>query len=68
MKTLRTALTAAALLLLCAGYAASQIAYFQGRFAEYSAKVDTPSIQHLALAFLIAAIVLALVPDKENAR
>ena len=66
MKTLRSALTAAALVLLCAGYAASQIAYFQVTFPEYTAKIDTPPIQHLAGVFLLAAIVLALIPDRSD--
>ena len=66
MRTLRTALTAAALCLLCAGYAASQIAYFQGTFMEYAAKVDTPPIQRLALLLLIAAVILALIEDRNE--
>jgi len=66
MRTLRTALTAAALCLLCAGYAASQIAYFQGTFAEYAARVDSQPVQRLALLFLTAAIVLAFIKDRED--
>ena len=66
MRTLRTALTAAALCLLCAGYAASQIAYFQGRFAEYAARVDTPPIQHLAGLMLVCAVILTFIPDRTD--
>ncbi len=66
MRTLRTALTAAALCLLCLGYAASQIAYFQGTFVDYAAKVDSPPVQRLALLFLLAAVVLAFIKDHEK--
>ena len=68
MRTLRTALTAAALCLLCAGYASSQIAYFQGTFADYAAKVDSAPIQRLALLFLIAAVVLTFIKDRDEYR
>lgn len=64
MRTLRTALTAAALCLVCAGYAASQIAYFQGTVAEYAARVDTPPVQRLAGLLLLSAIILAFIREK----
>ena len=66
MRTLRTALTAAALCLLCAGYAASQIAYFQGTFMDYAARVDSEPVQRLALLLLLAAVVLALIKEKDS--
>jgi hypothetical protein len=66
MRTLRTALTAATLCLLCAGYAFSQISYFQGRFAEYAARIDVPPVQHLAGIMLVAAVILALIPDRDD--
>ena len=65
MKIVRTALTAAALFLLCAGYAASQIALFQGRVADYSARVDVPPVWNLSGIFLLLAIVLAFIPERE---
>lgn len=64
MKTVRTALTAAALCLLCAGYAASQVALIQGRAAEYAAKVDVPPIWNLSGLFLLLAVVSAFIPDR----
>lgn len=66
MRTLRTALTAAALSLLCAGYAASQIAYFTGRFVDYALRVDAPPVQHLALLFLVSAVILAFIPERTD--
>ena len=64
MRTLRTALTAATLSLLCLGYAASQFAYFQGRFVEYAASVDIPPVRMLSGLLLLSAIVLAFIPDR----
>ena len=66
MKTVRTALTAAALLLLCAGYAASQIALFEGRAADSAARVDVPPVWNLSGLFLVLAIVLAFIPEREQ--
>ncbi len=66
MKTVRTALTAAALCLLCAGYAASQVALFQGRAAEYAAEVDVPPISSLSGLFLLLAVALAFIPDRDE--
>ena len=70
MRTLRTALTAAALSLLCLGYAASQISFFKdatfhdGSIADYYSRIDTPPIQHLALALLLSAVILAFIREK----
>lgn len=66
MKLVRTALTAAALCLLCAGYAASQIALFQGRAADYAARVDSPPVWTLSGLMLLLAIILAFVPDRDE--
>jgi hypothetical protein len=66
MRSLRTAFTAAALSLLCAGYAASQITYFQGAFADYADRVDSAPVQRLAGFMLLAAIALAFVRDKSE--
>lgn len=66
MRSLRTALTVAALVLLSAGYAASQIAYFQGRFIEYAARVDTPPVWALSGLLLLVAVVLTFVPDRDE--
>lgn len=66
MRSLRTALTVAALVLLSAGYAASQIAYFQGQFIEYAARVDSPPVRALSGLILLAAVVLAWIPDRDE--
>lgn len=66
MKTVRTALTAAVLCLLCAGYAASQIALFQGRAADYAARVDVPPVWNLSGLLLLASVILAFIPDRSK--
>jgi hypothetical protein len=66
MKTVRTALTAAALCLLCAGYAASQIALFQGRAADYAARVDVAPVWNLSGLLLVLAVILAFIPDRDE--
>lgn len=67
MSTLRTALTAITLALLALGYAASQAAALQGRAPEYARAVDQRPIHWLALGVLGAALVLALVREKDGA-
>ena len=66
MRTLRTALTAAALILLCAGYGASQVSYFLDTYADYAARVDSPPVQNLALLLLLSAVILALIRDRDS--
>ena len=66
MKTVRTALTAAALCLLCAGYAASQVALFQGRAADYAARVDVPPVWNLSGLLLLLAVIFAFIPDRDE--
>ncbi|MEA2552700.1 MAG: hypothetical protein QOJ65_876 [Fimbriimonadaceae bacterium] len=66
MRTLRTALTAAALSLLCIGYAASQWAWLQGTFPEYYARVDSPPVRILSGVLLLCAVVLAFIPDRSE--
>lgn len=68
MKTIRLVLALIVLLALGAGYAASQLAYFQGRAAEYAASVDTPLVQGLALLLLLGTVILAFVPDREGSQ
>lgn len=74
MKVLRLSLIALSVVLLGAGYFASQAAYLQGlgpvearNFAsQYAIRVDQPTIAGLALALLVAAVALAAIPDKEE--
>lgn len=65
MKTLRTALSAITILLLLAGYVASQLAALNGTASDYAERVDQAPIRYAALALLIAAIVLAFVRERE---
>src|SRR6478609_9523676 len=66
MRTLRTALTAVALCLLCVGYAASQLSYFMGNFVDYAARVDSPPVQRLAALLLLSAVILTFIREKED--
>jgi hypothetical protein len=66
MKTLRVVLAAVSILLLLAGYLASQWAAFTGSAADYAAKADQTPIRILALVLLVAAIALAFVPERED--
>lgn len=66
MKTLRLGLTLAAALLLTGGYLASQYSYFNGRAAEFAAKMDDPPIRWLATLLLMAAIALSFVRQEET--
>ncbi len=75
MNALRSALTALSLLLLALGYAASQWAFFSGepsgrpdRLAAHAARMEMPAVRYLCLALLALAVVLALIPDRDEAR
>ena len=63
MRTLRTALTVAALCLLAGGYAASQWAFFAGRTPEYAKAVDVPALKWVSAFLLVSAVVLTLFRD-----
>jgi hypothetical protein len=65
MKLARTVLSAIALLLLGAGYVASQASVLTGSQLSYHAKVDQPPIRMLAMLLLVAAVVLAFIPERE---
>lgn len=66
MKVFRLAVSVLGVLGLAAGYAASQYAFFNGKAADYAAAVDQPAIRFGSLALLAAAVVLALLPDREG--
>ena len=66
MKILRLALSGTSVVLLVAGYVASQVAAMNGTAPDYAQKVDQAPIRSLALIFLVAACVLALIPDREE--
>ena len=69
MKSLRIGLSVAACVLLMLGYFASQYAYMvQGDPSSYAAMLDQPPIRHLAALFLIVALILAFVPERDGER
>jgi uncharacterized protein HemY len=64
MNTLRIALSTITVVLLLAGYIASQFIYLsQGDVSAYAARVDQPPIRALAALLLIAAVVLSVVRE-----
>lgn len=56
MKTLRHGLLVLLLLFMGGGYVMSQVAFWNGTWAEYAAKVDVPSIQMLSLVLFLALV------------
>lgn len=64
MSNLRTGLIALTTLLLGAGYAASQWAFFLGDAGDWAERVDTPPVKALAGALFVAALLLMVVRDK----
>jgi hypothetical protein len=65
MKTIRLGVAAITMLLLAAGYAASQRAVLAGDPQRYAAEVDTPTVKWLALGWLVLVVALAFVPARE---
>lgn len=68
MRTLRLFLSGTSVVLLVAGYCASQVVALDGTAQEYAQRVDQAPIRYLALVLLIAACVLSLVPDRGEPR
>ena len=66
MTNLRVFISVAVLVLLAAGYLASQYFYFTGRASAWAQLVDTPAIAALALMIFLGAIAAALVRPKEK--
>jgi hypothetical protein len=66
MSVLRFTISALAVIGLAAGYGASLIAFFTGRAARYADAVDGPAVRYAALALLLAALILAAVPRREE--
>ncbi|AIE85783.1 hypothetical protein OP10G_2415 [Fimbriimonas ginsengisoli Gsoil 348] len=54
------------MVLLAAGYAASQLMFFQGRSQPYAEAVDRPPVAYLAGALLLAIVVFGFIPDRES--
>lgn len=65
MKNIRLMLSVSVLAFLALGYAASQMAVFQGTTFAYAQKVDCPPVQWLSLFFLVICIVFAFIRDPE---
>ena len=65
MSGIRQLLSYVVLTLLTLGYLASQWAALKGTAHEYAARVDIPQVKLLSLFLLIAALVLAFIPDRE---
>ena len=66
MKKVRMLVAVVAMVLLAAGYLASQFSYFQGTASEYAAKVDTQPVVMLSLIVFLVALVLFFIPDREE--
>jgi len=66
MRTARFVVVVVLTVLVVGGYAASQVAYFNGTATEYAAKVDTPSIRILSLLLLLVSIAMAFVREPEE--
>lgn len=65
MKHVRLALSGLVVLLLLAGYAASVVAYPEGA-ADHAARMDSPAVRVGAVILCLAALALALVPEREE--
>ena len=64
MKKIRTVLALLTVILLMAGYFASQGLRSVGAAPSYTAALDKSSVPYLALALLVAGVVFAFIPDK----
>lgn len=58
MNLARLLLAILALILIGGGYAASQLAFFGGRSAEYARSIDQAPIAMLALVLLVGSIAI----------
>ncbi|MEZ0326873.1 MAG: hypothetical protein ACAH95_13315 [Fimbriimonas sp.] len=65
MSSLRRLLSYVVVALLTLGYLASQWAALNGTASDYAARVDIKEVKLLSLLLLIAALVLAFIPDRE---
>jgi len=66
MKTLRFAIGLITVVLLGAGYAASQWAAWTGQAAQWSAQVVVEPVQRLALVLGLAILAFAFFPESES--
>jgi len=66
MKSLRSLLALVATVLMVGGYAASQMAFFQGTTANYIQQLDGSAVPWLALVLLIGIVVLGCLPEGDD--
>lgn len=67
MKALRNMIALVAVVFLGSGYFASQLAMMRQEPSRFALQVDQPAIRMLSLVLLLGAIVLAFIPEKEDA-
>ena len=65
MRDLRAAVTALVIALLVVGWGGAAWAAMEGKAGEWAIKADAAPIRLLALVVLVAAVVLAFMPDRE---
>lgn len=66
MRTLRLAVSGTTVLLLALGYLGSQWAALNGQASDWARRMDEPPVVMLSLILLLGAIVLFLLPDRED--
>jgi hypothetical protein len=66
MSSVRRLLGIVVLAMLTLGYLASQYAILYGDPVGYAARVDIPQVKYLSLFLFLAALVLAVIPDREE--
>jgi len=67
MKLIRTIVFTVSLVLLGAGYAASQVAFGNGTFQDYAAKVDSAPVRLIALLLLALCLVFPFIGKPSEA-
>lgn len=66
MELIRLLVAAVTGVLVVGGYLASLAAYFGGTAENYSIQLDHSSVPMLGLGLLLATVVLAFIPAKEE--
>ncbi|MHB8636351.1 MAG: hypothetical protein ACYC96_07755 [Fimbriimonadaceae bacterium] len=67
MKVIRNTVFTLSLVLLSAGYAASQVAYDAGAFQRYAARVDCTPVRAVALILLACCVIFPLLDSPREA-
>lgn len=66
MRFIRQCLAIITVALLALGYVASVYSSVTGDGAAYAARVDVPAVKFVALLLLVALIIFAIIPDREE--